>query len=973
MTNALRFDLALDPTKWVKGFAEADRASARFGKTTAKVSRSSAKATEESGKGFSELGHRIAAAGAVVAGIEFFKKTIEQGREAIQVSKQTEAVIKSTGGAAHVSAGQFEELAHKLGSNIGVADSVVQSGENILATFTGIKNTKTDKVFDDAEHAAIEMTAALNHGVVTTDTLQASNIRLGRALQDPVKGITALQRVGVQFTAQQRDQIKTLVASGNTLAAQKIILAELGREFGGVAEASATSSSKFHAQLVNLQEGLGKLLIPALDRAAAAGSVFLEFLDRNRKVVGPVVVALLGLAGTIGTILAVSKAVKATGEAFTIVRDAATGAATKIGVLKTTEVAAEGATADLAVAEEALAAKTAIVGTAAEGSAVKVGLLKTAAEGLGLSSLGLVGLIGGVAVGLGYVIKKTDDYSAELKKTHPEIVATTQAMGDHASRLTAGARSAALLAQAQSHAAAATGNLQGSFQKATAVQLTGQHAALAYYDATRKAAVAQVQQNTALQLADSLLTKAGTDTSKLVGDQQHLDAATKLVKQSLQQATTQLAQNRAAMATTIESYQGLITKSGVTAKDVVSDLHNQVANFKTYARDAQRLIRAGVDPSAIQELSQKGPQYVHALATGTNTQLGTYKKYWKDRQSEVSGEFATAMDAQYKQLKKTITDMQNKINTLSGKRIYITAQVATEISTSVRQYLAASHVPGFHAKGARIAGYGGGDTVPAMLEPGEAVVPKEAAKRGDFTAWAGAMGIPGYQLGGLVGSFRNPTVAETTRVGESMGMVAEAVLGQLASGAFTGGAASGNVIALALAQARRMHASFKVALALIEAGIVESGLRNLPYGDRDSLGFLQQRPSQGWAHPMDISYAAWDFLHRAIPIQGRYGTAGALAQAVQRSAYPGRYDLQQARALGVLSAYGYDRGGLLPAGTSIAVNTTGRAEPVGIDYDRLATAVVGAMRAAGVGQVVLDGQRVDRAIRSAAVRNDRLR
>jgi TP901 family phage tail tape measure protein len=143
------------------------------------------------------------------------------------------------------------------------------------------------------------------------------------------------------------------------------------------------------------------------------------------------------------------------------------------------------------------------------------------------------------------------------------------------------------------------------------------------------------------------------------------------------------------------------------------------------------------------------------------------------------------------------------------------------------------------------------------------------------------------------------------------------------------GPASGNVIRLALGQAKRMAASFKVALALMEAGIVESGLRNLPYGDRDSLGFLQQRPSQGWAHPMNITYAAWDFLRRAIPIQGRYGTAGQLAQAVQRSAFPGRYDQQQARALGILHAYGYDRGGLLPPGLSLAWNGTGRPERVG--------------------------------------------
>jgi hypothetical protein len=117
------------------------------------------------------------------------------------------------------------------------------------------------------------------------------------------------------------------------------------------------------------------------------------------------------------------------------------------------------------------------------------------------------------------------------------------------------------------------------------------------------------------------------------------------------------------------------------------------------------------------------------------------------------------------------------------------------------------------------------------------------------------------------------------------------------------GPASGDVVRLALAQARRMHASPKVTLALVEAGIVESNLRNLPYGDRDSLGYLQQRPSQGWRCPRNITCATWDFVRRAIPLERDYATAGRLAQAVQRSAYPDRYDRAKGRALAVIASY----------------------------------------------------------------------
>jgi hypothetical protein len=183
------------------------------------------------------------------------------------------------------------------------------------------------------------------------------------------------------------------------------------------------------------------------------------------------------------------------------------------------------------------------------------------------------------------------------------------------------------------------------------------------------------------------------------------------------------------------------------------------------------------------------------------------------------------------------------------------------------------------------------------------------------------------RLSGRVGLRLGTDVA--TGLAKAIAMGLGTAINAALGGAGPLGPASGNVVRLALAQAKRMHAIFKVALALIEAGIVESGLRNLNYGDRDSLGFLQQRPSQGWLHPMNITYAAWDFLRRAIPISGRYGTAGQLAQAVQRSAFPARYDAVQSRALGILNAYGYDVGGWLPPGVSVAVNNTGRPEPVG--------------------------------------------
>lgn len=98
------------------------------------------------------------------------------------------------------------------------------------------------------------------------------------------------------------------------------------------------------------------------------------------------------------------------------------------------------------------------------------------------------------------------------------------------------------------------------------------------------------------------------------------------------------------------------------------------------------------------------------------------------------------------------------------------------------------------------------------------------------------------------------------------------------------------VVTEAYHEARNFGASPREIKALGEALWVESKARNLSYGDRDSRGPLQQRSSQGWLHPTNVKLAVRDFLKHARANQGIQGSAGQLAQSVQRSAYPGRYD-----------------------------------------------------------------------------------
>jgi len=128
---------------------------------------------------------------------------------------QTNAVIKSTGGAAGYTADQFGELASQLSAENGMSkfsDDAILAGENILATFTKIKGP----VFADATQTILDMSTALG------GDLQGTAMQVGKALNDPLGGVTALTRVGVAFTDQQKEQIKALTESGDVIGAQKI-------------------------------------------------------------------------------------------------------------------------------------------------------------------------------------------------------------------------------------------------------------------------------------------------------------------------------------------------------------------------------------------------------------------------------------------------------------------------------------------------------------------------------------------------------------------------------------------------------------------------------------------------------------------------------------------------------------------------------------------------------------------------------
>lgn len=196
-----------------------------------------------------------------------------------RINAQTAQAIESTGGAAGVSAKHVEDLAGRLENLTASEAEATQEGANLLLTFTNIKNEagKGNKIFDQTTAIMVDMSRALGQ-----DT-KSSAIQLGKALNDPIKGVTALQRVGVSFTAQQKDTIKSLVESGDTMGAQKLILRELTKEFGGSGKAFAKTTE---GQIELAKHAFGTLgesifanVLPPLGKLAGAATKGLAWVD----------------------------------------------------------------------------------------------------------------------------------------------------------------------------------------------------------------------------------------------------------------------------------------------------------------------------------------------------------------------------------------------------------------------------------------------------------------------------------------------------------------------------------------------------------------------------------------------------------------------------------------------------------------------------------------------------------------------
>jgi hypothetical protein len=243
------------------------------------------KSTKTAGNDVQSLGDRARNVGKVVgaaflavgaAGIAMGKKLFDAFEQVSTANARIEQVVTSMGNFEGQVAGVTDRLvkqAEATAKLTGVDRNLIKESQALLLTFDSVNRTAGEAggVFDRATQAAVDLAAA-GFGSVTGNAQQ-----LGRALEDPIKGLTALTRSGVTFTEEQRELIRALVESNRTLEAQDIILGAIEKQVGGVAEATANGSARIRQAFGILTEQIAMQLAPAFERLVEFG---LEFVNR---------------------------------------------------------------------------------------------------------------------------------------------------------------------------------------------------------------------------------------------------------------------------------------------------------------------------------------------------------------------------------------------------------------------------------------------------------------------------------------------------------------------------------------------------------------------------------------------------------------------------------------------------------------------------------------------------------------------
>ncbi len=219
-------------------------------------------------------------------------KMVAAGEQAATANARIEQIATSMGlfgDETQKVTSRLVDLANEQARLTGVNQNTIKESQALLLTFKDIASS-ADEVggaFDRATQLTLDMASA-GFGSVTDNAKQ-----LGKALNDPIAGLTALRRSGIQFTEAQQDQIRTLVESGQVLEAQNMILEEIENQVGGTAEATANSTDKMKVAFSQASESIGMALLPAVEALLPVVISFADWASQNTEII-------IGLAAVIG-------------------------------------------------------------------------------------------------------------------------------------------------------------------------------------------------------------------------------------------------------------------------------------------------------------------------------------------------------------------------------------------------------------------------------------------------------------------------------------------------------------------------------------------------------------------------------------------------------------------------------------------------------------------------------------------------
>lgn len=228
---------------------------------------------------------------------DFLKGCIDEATKSEKIISNLNEAIKSTGSVTGITNEEVSKMANGLSKVSTFGEHTIEAGQSMLLTFD---NIGTD-VFPAASQAMVDMAQKMG-----TDPVEASKL-LGKVLNDPTKGLSALSDAGIRFSDEQKKQVEAMQETGDTAGAQKLILNGLNAEFGGQAAAAANTYAGKLQQLTNafssVKNSIGSELLPYVQQASESFKAF-SALFPSLGGIGGVISKLKGPMGLLITALA---------------------------------------------------------------------------------------------------------------------------------------------------------------------------------------------------------------------------------------------------------------------------------------------------------------------------------------------------------------------------------------------------------------------------------------------------------------------------------------------------------------------------------------------------------------------------------------------------------------------------------------------------------------------------------------------